>query len=310
MQLEQFLATVKSDNTREAYDLDVQRFLSWLHDEGFAISSLRPKQVAAYRTYLTQKYAANTVNRYLSGVRAYLLWLAQQELVGEGVYQAAAITKGIKKEQKLPRVLKDSEVIDILCQFDTTAAAGARDVAFFRLLWTSGMRLSEAVGLDLFQLDICEQRAIVDGKGEKQRIVFFDDDTAAALRHYLTLRGSPRSGPVFVSERGERVSARWLQMTLARAAAAAGVEGEVHPHMFRHTFGTRVLDETGDIAAVGDLLGHADPRTTKIYTRTATKRLQRVYAQAYNRPAAVPHDSTLELAQLPLERTRGGVELT
>jgi len=297
MLLNQFLKSIKADNTREAYELDVRRFLTWLDEQGLTVAELRPKRVAAYRTHLMQKYAANTVNRYLSGVRAYLSWLAQEEVVIEAVYQAATMTKGIKKESKLPRVLQDGEVLDILCQFDTSTLQGARDVAFFRLLWTSGMRLSEAVNLDLFQLDIQRQQAIVDGKGEKQRIVFFDDDTAAALQQYLTARGLPRSGPVFVTGRGERVTARWMQMTLASAAKAAGVAGEVHPHMFRHTFGTRVLDETGDIAAVGDLLGHADPRTTKIYTRTATKRLQRVYSQAFARPAAETRENVLELAQ-------------
>lgn len=279
----------------------MRRFLTWLEDQGYSVATLRPKQVAAYRTFLTKQYAANTVNRYLSGVRAYLLWLVQQEEVGEAVYQAAVVTKGVKKEDKLPRVLTDVEVLDILCQFDAATAQGARDVAFFRLLWTSGMRLSEAVELDLFQLDLTAQQALVNGKGNKQRIVFFDGETAAALRVYLTLRGNPRSGPVFVSGRGERVTARWMQMTLAAAAKAAGIEGEVHPHMFRHTFGTRVLDATGDIAAVGDLLGHADPRTTKIYTRTATKRLQRVYAQAYDRAAAPAQAVLLELTRPRLE---------
>jgi site-specific recombinase XerD len=256
MLLNQFLKSIKADNTREAYELDVRRFLTWLDEQGLTVAELRPKRVAAYRTHLMQKYAANTVNRYLSGVRAYLSWLAQEEVVTEAVYQAATMTKGIKKESKLPRVLQDGEV-----------------------------------------LDIQRQQAIVDGKGEKQRIVFLDDDTTAALQQYLAARGLPRSGPVFVTRRGERVTDRWMQMTLASAAKAAGVAGEVHPHMFRHTFGTRVLDETGDIAAVGDLLGHADPRTTKIYTRTATKRLQRVYSQAFTRPAAETRENVLELAQ-------------
>lgn len=297
----QFLNTVKVQNTREAYELDVRRFLTWLDGQGIAVSGLRPKQVAAYRTFLMGQYAANTVNRYLSGVRAYLCWLAQEEVVGNAVYQAASMTKGVKKAQKLPRILKTDEVLDILCQFDTATVQGARDVAFFRLLWTSGIRLSEAVNLDLFQIDVQEQQAVVDGKGDKQRIVFFDDDTAAALRHYFSMRGNPRSGPVFLTGRGERVTGRWMQMTLAKAAKAAGIEEEVHPHMFRHTFGTMVLDETGDIAAVGDLLGHADPRTTKIYTRTATKRLQRVYGQAFSRPVGTAQSCVLEMASAPIE---------
>lgn len=298
-----FLETVKNPNTRRAYQNDLARFESWRAERQVELADLRAGHFLKYRDHLAEQLAPASVNRSFAAVRAYIRWAAQRELVPAEVYAAAKAVEGVKLEHTLPDLVTDDEFEALLCQPDARTEAGARDIAFFRLLRSSGVRVSEAAALliERLQFDYEDSELIggqvkVDGKGAKQRIVLFDADTAAAIVHYLGLRGNPASGPLFVNHHGRQVTDRWLRQQLAEYGAKIG-RPDLHPHLLRHTFATWLLDETGDEDTVRGLLGHEDTRTLRIYTRLATSRYKEVYHNAARRakgtlitspPARVP----------------------
>lgn len=280
-----FLSTVPNPNTRETYARGLAYFSDWASDNGVEVTALRVRDVLGFQTHLGSQLSGSSANVYLSALRAALKWSAQMELVSPAVYQAASVVEGVKVAERLPAVLKTDEVQDLLCQPDTSTLAGVRDLAFIALLVSSGIRVGEAVGLDLSHLDLREREAIVLGKGSKERKVFFTRRAAAALEQYLATRGdNPIGGPVFVNRFGGRISVRYMQERVA--AYGLGLEsGErLHPHTLRHTFATQYLDKTGDIDGTSRQLGHADSKTTRIYTRTATSRLRQQHRDAMEDP--------------------------
>jgi integrase/recombinase XerC len=161
-----------------------------------------------------------------------------------------------------------------------------RDRAMFELLYSSGLRLAELAGLDLADVDLRAGEAQVTGKGGKTRIVPVGAQALAALAAWLPLRQTlVRSGiaALFVNRRGDRLGHRSIQLRLARWAARAGVPQHVHPHMLRHAFATHVLQSSGDLRAVQELLGHASIGTTQVYTHLDWQHLAKVYDQAHPR---------------------------
>jgi integrase/recombinase XerD len=273
--LKQFLSTVANQNTRDAYGRDVQRFIDWVGQD--ALAALEPQELLDYVAHLQDEgYEGASINRKLAAVKSFLAWAVLTGKVRAEVLTVAQLVKGVKAAQKLPRPLSASEQATLLAQPNLSTLAGARDFAFIRLALATGARLTELVQLTIEALDFEKGEVIVFGKGSKERPVFFDGEDAAALVFYLGLRGNPRRGNLFVNEAGERISPRYFQKALKAYGEAAGIE-DLHPHRLRHTMATAMLDATGDIAAVGTLLGHADLRTTQRYTSLATRRLRANY---------------------------------
>lgn len=279
--LQQYLSTIKNANTRRAYANDLGEFETWASVQGVELAQLGVRHLMSYREYLAEHRQPATVNRALASLRAYARWAAQHELVPAAVVAAAQAVDGLKLERKLPRLLTDAEFEALTCLPEAGTVLGARDLAFIRLLRFSGVRVSEAVGLSVedVQFDAEGGQAMVFGKGAKHRVVVFDADTAAALRHYLRLRGSPARGPLFTNHAGQRVTDRWMREQLADYGERIG-RPDLHPHLLRHAFATWLLDETGDEDTVRGLLGHEDTKTLRVYTRLATKRYRAVYNRA------------------------------
>lgn len=287
--MQNYLETISNANTKRAYENDIARFEHWRGAQQLELADLRVRHLLAYRDYLTQTLAPASVNRAFSAVRDYLRWAAQMELVPAEVYAASVAVKGVKQAKKLPNLVTDDEFDALICQPDPHTEPGARDIAFFRLLRSSGVRVGEAVAIRIEQLQFDYEDNIlvggqvkVDGKGAKQRVVLFDADTASAILHYLALRGFPTSGALFVNQHGCQVTDRWMRERLAEYGAKIG-RSDLHPHLLRHTFATWLLDETGDEDTVRGLLGHEDTRTLRIYTQLATSRYKKVYRRASNK---------------------------
>lgn len=277
--VECYLRTLQSENTRKAYSRDLGHFSAWLDRRGKEVSSLRPRDLAAYRADLQAEFEPATVNRRLASARSYLRWLVLEEVVAPEVLLAATSVGNVKEEVKLPRLLSEQELDDLTCTPDVATLDGSRDLVFILLLATSGVRLNEAVQLDRTDVLLSERKAIVRGKGAKERVVFFNQATEAALTHYLRLRGNPSAGPLLVNKDGARVSPRWMQSRLAEYGARIG-RPDLHPHLLRHCFGTELLDRTGDLDLVRRLLGHSSPTTTQRYVAQATRRIEAVYREA------------------------------
>lgn len=290
--ISQFLATIPNTNTQATYRRGLTRFERWLSETDRDVSDLRPKDIASFRTTLAADLKGTSAGCYLSSLRAYLKWAAREELVGTEVWQAAQVVENPPTEDTFPTPLTEEEVLSLLCRPDVTNVEGTRDLAFISLLLSSGLRLSEATSLTVQNVDAQGRCAYVMGKGSKKRKVFFDAATAGRLQAYLLLRGNPASGPVFLSREGAPITNRAMQERIAEYGREIGFDGTVrerlHPHLLRHTFATAYLDATGDIDALSKLLGHSDPATTRIYTRTATRRLEAQYRGAMDQEALQP----------------------
>ena len=191
-----------------------------------------------------------------------------------------------KAAKALPAVLSPDACTQLLDGAADTDALAARDRAMFELFYSSGLRLSELVGLDLNDINVQAGETQVTGKGRKTRIVPVGQQALAAIATWLPLRQSlVRDDPaaLFISQRGTRLTPRSVQLRLDRWALQAGLGQHVHPHMLRHAFATHVLQSSGDLRAVQEMLGHASISTTQVYTHLDWQHLAKVYDQAHPR---------------------------
>lgn len=225
--------------------------------------------------------------RTIVGVRGFHKFLLREGVVPVDVTAAVKPPAPIKR---LPKALPLSDVEAIL---EAAGAPGtvlaARDRALLEVLYGTGARISEAVGLDVDDLDLEDGSVLLRGKGGKQRIVPLGSYALTALGDYLTasrpalVRAGAHTPAVFLNARGGRLSRQSAWAVLSRAARAAGVTAEVSPHTLRHSFATHLLDGGADVRVVQDLLGHASVTTTQIYTLVTVDRLREVYATAHPR---------------------------
>jgi len=289
-----WLASERNDspNTVKAYGRDVAAFETFL--DGFYGG---PKWTwagvdrLAIRGFLAEGsrrgWSKRSIARALSAVRAFYRFLNLHHGVEVNPARAASVPK---VEKRLPGYL-DRGAMDRLFALAETRAGDntfrtVRDRAILELFYSTGMRLSELVGLDLDDVDLVSDQVRVRGKGKKERILPVGSLAVTALRNYYLRReevveGS--RGPVFVSERGSRLTPRAVQFAVRRLLDAVSEGRKLTTHSLRHSFATHLLDAGADLRAVQELLGHASLSTTQIYTHTSVERLKHVYHQAHPR---------------------------
>ncbi|MGH7671417.1 MAG: tyrosine recombinase XerC, partial [Gemmatimonadales bacterium] len=223
--------------------------------------------------------------RALSALRTFYRFLNATR--GIEVNPARA-TRTPKPERRLPVHLDRAEIEQVFAEAEARAAAGrfreTRDLSMLELFYSTGMRLSELVGLNDADVDLVSDQAKVRGKGKKERIVPVGSHAGAALRRYfrhrdalLAARGTAGARPVFVNQRGKRLTARGVQLVMKGLFAALARGRDLHVHALRHSFATHLLDAGADLRAVQELLGHASLGTTQVYTHTSVERLKKVY---------------------------------
>ncbi len=234
----------------------------------------------------SQNLAATSVARQLSSWRGFYVFACRR--LGYASNPCTGL-RPPKAAKALPQILSPDACTQLL-DGGTPAAADeallARDRAMFELFYSSGLRLSELVGLDLHDLNLQAGEAQVTGKGNKTRIVPVGQQALAAIAAWLPLRlplaraGTPA---LFIGRHGTRLTPRSVQLRLNRWALQAGLTQHVHPHMLRHAFATHVLQSSGDLRAVQEMLGHASISTTQVYTHLDWQHLAKVYDQAHPR---------------------------
>lgn len=274
-----------SRHTIDAYrrDLDtVQRFAdkNGLSSAGaFEESHVRQWLAEAHRGGL----AVHSLQRRLSALRAFFTWRSRRS--GQRRNPAAAV-RAPRKGRKLPGVLDADQVSAYLAPAATDPLM-QRDLAIAELLYSSGLRLAELCAVDIEDLDRRERLITVTGKGGKTRRVPVGTAALGAIAAYLNVRPAPADAQaqnaLFLSRRGTRISARSVQQRLRKLAADSGLGRPVHPHMLRHSFASHLLESSGDLRAVQELLGHSDIATTQIYTHLDFQHLARVYDDAHPR---------------------------
>jgi integrase/recombinase XerC len=282
-----------SGHTAAAYLRDVEKLRAYC--EARKIGAWRALDHAGVRAFAAAEHrdglAPRSVQRRLSAIRTFFEYLLREGCVESNPARDVAAPKSGKR---LPTTL-DVDQMGRLLEFRTDDSLSARDKAIMELFYSSGLRLSELVGLDLADIDLKDRTVRVLGKGAKTRIVPMGRHAVAALRRWLAARAAllaePRKGAaapadgaaVFIGRSTSRLGVRAVQLRVDLWARRQGLAVHVHPHMFRHSFATHLLESGGDLRGVQELLGHADIGTTQIYTHLDFQHLARVYDAAHPR---------------------------
>jgi integrase/recombinase XerD len=282
-----------SRNTLEAYRSDLLQFGRFLEDRELDAVTASSADVSDFLTELASgngRPAASpaTIQRKAACLRSFYRHLRR-----EGVRDSdpTATLSGPRRGRRLPKVLNRDEVLRLLEQPKGTDPSGLRDRALLELMYACGLRASEAIGVDVQDVDLEGGVLRARGKGSKERVVPIGSKAVDATRIYLA-RGRPklvrdREEPsVFVNFRGERLTRQGLYKIVRRHAASAGLADRMSPHTLRHTFATHLLAGGCDLRSVQEMLGHADVATTQIYTHLSSQRLKDVYFKAHPRATA------------------------
>lgn len=272
-----------SPHTVEAYRRDLESLLRL--STGGALATLGSPDIRGAVVRLrAEGLGPTSVARHLSSWRGFYTYACRR--LGFTANPCVGL-----RPPKAPKRLPEPLSVDACAQLldareaDGDAALLARDCAMFELLYSSGLRLAELAGLDLADVDLASGEVQVTGKGSKTRIVPVGRHALDAIEAWLPLRAAlaPGSAALFVSRRGARLGPRSIQLRLQRWARQASLAQHVHPHLLRHAFATHVLQSSGDLRAVQDMLGHASISTTQVYTHLDWQHLAKIYDQAHPR---------------------------
>ena len=275
-----------SPHTVDGYRRDLDKLLRWMEAQQIDAFSrldahrMRGFVAAEHRAGLSPK----SLQRLLSSCRSLFRQLRREGLLDN---DPVAGVRGPKVHRKLPQVL-DVDEATTLVESGGEGALGVRDRAMLELFYSSGLRLSELVGLRWLDLDLAQGEVRVLGKGSKTRIVPVGRHAVEALRALGEAEGKAPETPVFRGRGGAPISPRTVQARLKQLALAQGFAKHVHPHLLRHTFASHMLESSGDLRAVQELLGHADIATTQIYTHLDFQHLAKVYDAAHPRAKRRP----------------------
>ena len=296
-----------STKTCENYARDLHLLMQMAQkNQWHEVHALTPHHIRQMIMQLhSQAHSPKSIARYLSSWRSYFRWMVLERGLALNPVQGIRAPKAAKS---LPKALSVDDAVRLAGT--NTAAAGlqgvklellARDHALIELLYSSGLRVSEIVALDIVPpnqhtpseqqgdgwLDLTELQVHVLGKGSKPRIVPVGELAAQAVRSWLdmraTVKGAERTPALFIGQNGTRLTTRSVQLRLGKYAQALGLPVHVHPHMLRHSFATHILQSSGDLRAVQEMLGHANLSATQIYTALDFQHLAKIYDAAHPR---------------------------
>ena len=281
-----------SPNTITAYRDDLESFVGFLCRDYFTLgrdqldfAKVDHLAVRAYLAHLSRrKLSRSSAARHLSALRTFFKYL-----VREGVVEAnpARSVTTPKREKHLPTVMQPADVALLIEQPDISTTLGIRDAAWLELLYASGLRISELVGVDLDDLELRAKLVKVHGKGSKERIVPFGTKAETALRAWLAVRGEVKPDAeeqaVFLNHRGARIGIRSVRRLFDRYLRKAALRAGISPHTMRHSFATHLLNASADLRGIQELLGHASLSTTQKYTHLNDWQLIAVYKKAHPR---------------------------
>jgi integrase/recombinase XerD len=272
--------------TLEAYRRDLTLYAHWLADTtGRSIEQSRESDLLGYIAHRHAGTRATTANRRLTVFKRFFRWALREHLVAE---DATLRLGSARQPLRVPKVLSEAQVEALLAAPDVDTPLGLRDRAMLELLYASGLRVSELVGLASVRLSLADGVLRVVGKGAKERLVPFGDEARDWIERYLAegreaILGGQRSDALFVTARGGPMTRQMFWTLVKRHTAVAGITAPLSPHTLRHAFATHLLNHGADLRAVQLLLGHADIATTTIYTHVARERLKALHARHHPR---------------------------
>lgn len=279
-----------ADNTVMSYGRDLTEFYDYLKKhqeealqrEDLCLEKINPLMIRSYLSLLFQKNGATSIARKLSTLRSFFKYFVKK---GDLEQNPAKVIKSPKVPKKLPKFLNVDEVNALLAAELDQNKFVRRDKAILELLYSSGLRVSELVNLDINQLDLAEGLIRVLGKGNKERILPVGSKAGEAISEYLVEREKTRGikdpGAVFINKNGTRLSARSVQRLVARVIEITGLNKTATPHTLRHSFATHMLGSGADLRSIQELLGHKSLSTTQRYTHVGVEELSKVYDKAH-----------------------------
>lgn len=285
-QLTHFIAYLNNEkrysaHTVSAYQRDILQYIQWLNEQHQChFNESRPTHIRQYTAYQhRQGLNGKSLQRKLSSLRSYFNYLLKHDII---LNNPALDISPPKSPSKLPDAL-NFELIERLLKLPEDSPIALRDKAIMELFYSSGLRLSELASLNNDDL-LSDNTVQVLGKGNKNRKVPVGAKAKAALKKWLAIRSAPITEvALFTSNRGTRLSTRSIQQRLIHWQKKLGIEQHITPHKFRHSFASHLLESSGDLRAVQELLGHADISTTQIYTHLDFQHLAKVYDKTHPR---------------------------
>lgn len=313
-----------SPYTAKCYSVDLRQFVEYLADESggevnyttettywtAASSGQRPDTIGSVgpttitntilqvnvgriRGFLAHLSESNfspaTMARKIATLRSFHKWLDSRGVIDNN---PMTLIRTPKQAKRLPKAICVEDVEKLLSAPDTNTQLGSRDRAMLETLYSTGIRVSELVGINISDIDEAGQALIVRGKGRKERIVPLGSHAIAAIGHCLSMRrtsvGNPLDpgGPLFVNKQGTRISTRSIRRKVSKYLDEVGLDPSISPHTLRHSFATHLLDNGADLRAVQELLGHQSLSTTQVYTHLTTQRMRDAYDHAHPRAEA------------------------
>lgn len=279
----EYLVVVKkhSDNTIINYRVDLLEFMSFTNNN----IDIKKDDVNNYLKYLyEQNTSKSSISRKLSSLRSFYNYLVKKEILDNNYF---SLIKNPKKDSSLPKYVKEEDIDKMFGIPNTRTWIGMRNLLIIRMLYATGLRVSELVNVKLSDINETERTIRVLGKGSKERIVVFGNNTKEALDDYLK-RGRREvdfhnSDYLFLNKDGNRLSTRYVRKIIDDIIFKASIEMHVSPHMLRHTFATGMLNNGADLVSVKDLLGHESLNTTSIYTHVSDDKIREIYNKAHPR---------------------------
>lgn len=276
----------KSYNTIRSYRNDLNQFLKYLI-ENENIDNFNEVQIIhlrSYIKYLSYQYKSSkrTINRKISALRSFFDYLVENKIVEENI---AVYINTPKFENKLPSFLLKEDMEKIRDVIDTNTFIGLRDRAMIEMLYSSGLRSFELLELSEYMIDFQNRELRVIGKGDKERITFFSKIALKYLNDFINLKKEKLvnydNNIVFTNTKGQRLTTRSLRRIIENYGKLSGINKELTPHVFRHSFATELLNSGVDIRYVQELLGHSTIATTQFYTHISKKALRDVYLKTH-----------------------------
>ncbi len=278
-----------SENTIAAYKRDLDHFAEWLEAEGLSLLEVDNVVARSYLFHLnSEKLSKNSLSRKISSIKRFYAYLLETDVVQKNPFQSL---HSPKHDKVLPQVIQEIDMaafFDELYQNDDPLTQ--RDRVLFELLYGSGLRISEALALNV--RDVSAQMLLrVIGKGNKERIVPLSKKAQEALAHYLAVQGgrakllqkNKEEQALLLNHLGERLTRRGAIYLVDKYVKKGALRYHVSPHSFRHSFATHLLDHGADIKMIQELLGHSNLSTTQIYTKVSSKRLRELYNNGHPR---------------------------
>lgn len=269
-----------SDNSLQSYRHDLIHLQKRLAGRDVVlVNASREDLLSVLAAEVQQGKSPRSVSRYLSAYRQFYRWLVREGSIST---DPVALIESPKMGRGLPKALTESQVESLMSAPDTATSLGIRDKAMLELMYATGLRVSELVGLEISNLNLNQGVIRVIGKGNKERLVPLGDEAHDSLTHYLSggrpdlLKGA-QTRSVFVTTRKAGMTRQAFWYMVKRYAAQCGISSKLSPHMLRHSFATHLLNHGADLRVVQLLLGHSDLSTTQIYTHIAREGLKRLH---------------------------------